>query len=272
MRSSERHQLPTGWRPMSGTLLLLAICAPVAVVAVLQAALPTLGTAAWAGGAAAVAGSVLVLIGSYAVVKSRWRRPGITSFEIDEKARATRIRYSREVIVLRILALTAAAATCAALGLWASPEGIGPLAVLLFILGLMFLGWLVLWVVRGVRRGELTLGPEGIALTVNSRDLSARWPDVIGLITWDAAQRGAVWRRIDISAREVRGWREPTRHEWLFDPRFSEPSIEIRCDLIDVDSLLLHSWLRFYVDNPGARTELGTPASLARARAADFSY
>lgn len=270
MRSSE-HALPNGWRPMSGTLLLLAICAPFVVVAVLQAALPTLGTVDWTVGAAAIAGSILVLLGSYPVLKSRWRRPGIRSFETDEKARTTRIRFSREVVVLRILALAAGSATFGFLGLWASTEGIGPLAALLFILGLFFLGWLVLWAVRGIRVGELTLGPEGIALTVNSRDLSARWPDVNFVHTWDAAQRGAVWRRVDITAYEVRGWQQPTRHEWLFDPRFSEPSIEVRCDLIDVDSLLLHSWLKFYVDNPAARSELGTPASLARAQAADFS-
>lgn len=271
MRSSEQLSLPDGWRPVSRALLLLAVCSPVLVVLLLRSALPTIGTPAWAAGGAALAGSLLVLIGSYGLIRAQWRSFGIRSFDIDEKAGVTRVRYSREVVVLRMAAMAATAALFGLLGILAVRYSAVPVGILMFGFGLGFLGWLVAWWARGVRVGELLLGPTEVTVRVDSDDLVARWADVYWMHTWDATQRGATWRRIDIGAREVRGWTEPDERWWA-EHRSSMPSVEVRCDRIDVDSLLLYSWLKFYVDNPDARGELGTPASLARAQTADFSY
>lgn len=272
MRSSERLPLPRGWQPRSRGVVLAAVCAPVLALLVLRPAIPTLGTPAWATGATVLAGTVLLLVGAYGIVRSGWHRAGVRVFELDEKAGATRIRYSLEVVVIRIVVLASTAAFFGLLGVLALTYSfVGP-GVLLFAFGLAFLAWLVGWWLGGIQVGTLTLGPTGASLRVNNRDRSARWEDVIWAQPWDATPRGGLYRRIGLRARHVAGWTAPTRHEWLLGPRSSEPSIDIRCDLIDVDPVLLHSWLQFYIDHPAARSELGTPASLARAQAADFSH
>lgn len=272
MRSSEQLPLPSGWRPRSVGLFLSAACTPLLVLLVLRSAVPTLGTAAWPLGAAALAGAVLVLVGAYGIVRASWRTAGTRAFETDEKAGVTVIRYSREVVFLRIVALASTAALFGFLGVLAQDNGFVAAGVLMFAFGLAFLVWLLAWWMRGIRVGALTLGSEGIALRVNSWEQSIDWEDVLLLHAWDATQRGGLYRRLDVRARKVVGWTEPTRHEWLLGPRSTEPSLQIRCDLIDVDPVVLHYWLKFYVDTPSARGELGTPASLARAQTADFSH
>lgn len=86
MRSSEQVRLPSGWRPTSRVPGILAVRSPVSVFLLLQAVLPALGTVDRALGAAGIAGSALLLVGAYGVVRSRWGRPRITAFEIDAKA------------------------------------------------------------------------------------------------------------------------------------------------------------------------------------------
>jgi hypothetical protein len=46
------------------------------------------------------------------------------------------------------------------------------------------------------------------------------------------------------------------------DRMMDEPVLDVDCTAIAVDQNAVRDFLTFYVDNPDARDELGTPASL----------
>lgn len=93
--------------------------------------------------------------------------------------------------------------------------------------------------------------------------LRVAWVDIEAVL---AAQAGND-RKVQLRARKVEPAADRAPRER--DGRSVEV-IEVSCDDFAVDPVLLFHLLAYYHDNPAARPELGTPASLERLRDARF--
>lgn len=91
---------------------------------------------------------------------------------------------------------------------------------------------------------------------MDAQDVEAGWDDIRSVHAREHTDRSRMrrWRRLELSADHATG-RRP-----------APPDIDIRCDRVEFDPVLLHHLLRFYVDHPLARPELVGDAVLARLR------
>jgi hypothetical protein len=117
---------------------------------------------------------------------------------------------------------------------------------------------------RGAPLPEIRLGPEAVHVRGGGRSLAASWDDIEAVV---AVKTGTVLLR----ARDVR--RRAERFAWTTAGRRRRDAtgIEFPAGQYAVSPALLFHLLRFYHQNPLARIELGTAASLQRARTARFS-
>ena len=116
-----------------------------------------------------------------------------------------------------------------------------------------------------VRRGNLSLSAQGIVQRGWSFESRLDWGSIAGITP---AFNGHPLILI-IGYANVDWQRRYTARIWRIDRLPPVPMIAVDCSKFDVDSLALYRYLRHYVETPGARVELGTPASITRARDAN---
>ncbi|WP_425903020.1 hypothetical protein [Rhodococcus sp. DT1] len=142
------------------------------------------------------------------------------------------------------------------------------LVILLSVFGCVVGFFLPMMLAGRIRRGRLVLTPNVIHQRGWSLESTLDWhsiltvrPVVLG--NWAVVLLGhpaAQWERRATVPRGL-GWGGLP----------ITPMIEVHCHMHPVDPTLLYTLLRFYLENPQARTELGTEAALERIKARRFA-
>lgn len=184
---------------------------------------------------------------------------------------ATVIEHSRIVFAVVTTFFLAGAGLClsAAADIFRHGGGGGIIVVgiMLTLFGCVVGFFLPMMLIGRIRRGRLVLTPNVIHQRGWSLESTLDWnsiltvrPVVLG--NWVVVLLGhpaAQWERRATVPRGL-GW----------DGLPTTPMIEVHCHMHPIDPVLLYSLLRFYLENPGYRSELGTDAALERVKARDF--
>jgi hypothetical protein len=183
----------------------------------------------------------------------------------------TEIRYSRAafVIITALMACLAAICALAALDFVFAGEAVPAASVgsaLFGLAALFFLSFFGFAALGRVRRGCIALSQQGIHQRGRAFSSFLPWEAFAGV---KAAYNGgpevlviaygnAPWERRQF------GW------VWKLDKLPPVPMIEIDTTALALDPTLVYHLVRFYVENPSARAELGTDKSVERARTGAF--
>jgi hypothetical protein len=253
MRSSRELELPEGFTaPRRGRLLLLVLTMPLLLLLLLLPLLAGLLSGNWAlavGAALLGAATVSVVL---LVVRQQLTRTW-TLDAVRAVPGGVTIVFSRRILRLRLLGSSLGGAGLVLCGIGAWSAGSEVVALLCTAAGGAALGALILWYVRGIRTGQLTLTPDSVRLAMDAQDVEARWDDIRSVHAREHTDRYRMlsWRRLELPPSAA------TR---------DAPGIDIRCDRVEFDPVLLYHLLRFYLDHPLARPELATHSALARLR------
>ncbi|WP_301123489.1 hypothetical protein [Mycolicibacterium fortuitum] len=209
---------------------------------------------------------MMVLVAALGVVARRRRSLTAAIRTVDRDGTpATEIRYSPAQFAL----LNASAASFGAFFLLAAvdtftylyPDDGAATAVIPTAIGLFFASFSLSAAVGRLRRGALTLSAQGITQRGWSFESHLDWSGIAGI-----KLESYGYPTIVIFGYANADWtRRPTASIWRVDRLPPAPMIEVDCRNIGVRPEALFSYLSSYVDNPSVRTELGTPAALARA-------
>lgn len=186
-----------------------------------------------------------------------------------EDGPATEIRYSGAAfaILSGLLACLAAICVLAAVDfLGAEVPAAAAGAVLCGIAALFFLSFFALVAAGRIQRGRLVLTQRGIHQRGRAFTSFLPWEAVAGA---KAAYNGTP-EVLVIAYANSRWERQQLGTVWKLDKLPPVPMIEIDTTSLAVDPNLVYHLVRFYVDNPDARAELGTETSLQRARTGTF--
>lgn len=133
-----------------------------------------------------------------------------------------------------------------------------------------FLGSFLVAVASGrVQRGQVVLDSQGIYQRGRAFESALRWEDIVGA---HAAYNGMFTEVLVVGWPDAAWQRRTTSRVWQLDRLTPVPMIEINCLYLALDQNLVHHLVTFYVENPQARSELGTPASLRRAGRPDSDF
>ncbi|WP_141868688.1 hypothetical protein [Arthrobacter sp. SLBN-53] len=113
-----------------------------------------------------------------------------------------------------------------------------------------------------ITRGGLLLSEHGVTQRGWSFENQLSWPDIAGM---KPANNGHPIIML-IGYTNTSWQRRYTSRLWKIDRLPPVPMIEIDCRKFSVEPSALLSFLSAYVDTPDNRAELGTPATLDRAR------
>ena len=184
---------------------------------------------------------------------------------------ATEIRYSLAQFVL-LAVLTVCLVVLCALASWdfafAGEEvPAAPVAATLCGLAAVFFFSFFVLVARGrLRRGRIVLAPQGVYQ--EGRVFSSFLPRE-SFVGAKAAYNGT--REILVVAYTNAPWeKHQLRKAWKLDRLPPVPMVEIDTFHLAVDANLVYHLVMFYMEYPTARAELGTEASLQRARTGTF--
>lgn len=268
MRSSRELELPEGFTaPRRGRLVLLVLTMPLLLLLLLLPLFGGLLSGNWALAAGAGLLAMTLVVSVVTIVRQHLRRTWSLD-AVRPVPGGVAIAFSREVLVLRLLGPSLAGPALLLWGIAAWSAGAAFLALLCTAAGGAALGALVLWCVRGIRRGELTLTPRSVHLVMDAQDVEVRWDDIRTVHAWQhtGRYRTVFWRRLELPADHATGWRPAPRggSPWAMTRR--SPGIDIHCDRVEFDPVLLYHLLRYYLDHPLARPELATHSVLARLR------
>lgn len=131
----------------------------------------------------------------------------------------------------------------------------------------LFCASFVLLVISGnVSRGRVVLSQHGIYQRGRAFASYLPWEAFAGA---KAAYNGSP--EVLVIAYSNAPWQKQQLSKvWKIDKLPPVPMIEVNCPNLAIDASLVYHFVKFYVDNPAARGELGTSASLERARAGAF--
>lgn len=183
---------------------------------------------------------------------------------------ATEIRYSQAafVIISGLVACMAAICSLAAIDFALADDvpaaGVG--AALFGLAALFFLSFFVLVALGRLQRGRIVLSQQGIHHRGRAFTSFLPWEAFAGV---KAAYNGSA-EVLVIAYANLRWEKWQLGGVWKLDKLPPVPMIEIDTSELAVDPSLVYHLVRFYVENPGARTELGTETSLQRARSGSF--
>lgn len=117
-----------------------------------------------------------------------------------------------------------------------------------------------------ISRGRVVLSQHGIHQRGRAFDSYLPWEAFAGA---KAVYNGTP-EVLVIAYSNARWQKRQLSKVWKIDKLPPVPMIEIDCPNLAIDPSLVYHFVKFYVDNPAARDELGTSASLERARACAF--
>lgn len=134
------------------------------------------------------------------------------------------------------------------------------------LIGLFFASFVALVALGRLRRGKLVLSQQGIHQRGWAFSSFLPWQSFAGV---KAADNGGP--EVLVIAYSNAAWdRRQIVRFWKIDQLPPVPMIEVHCASLAVDPNLVYWLLKFYVENPGARGELGTDAAIRRARSGAF--
>lgn len=143
----------------------------------------------------------------------------------------------------------------------------GKVAAALVAAAALFFGSFIVLVGTGrLSRGRILLSQEGILQRGHAFMSSFAWDVLAGV---KAAHNGTP--EVLVVAYSNAPWhRGQLSRLWKLDKLPPVPLIEIDCSKFDIDPNLVFHLVKFYVENPSARAELGTDACLQRMRTRAF--
>lgn len=139
-------------------------------------------------------------------------------------------------------------------------SGVPGAAVIFGVLGLLFVSFLVLVVLRLVRPGAVLLTPYGIRHRGWTFDSYLPWDSVAGTKPAYNGHRVVLL----IGFANAQWTRRYTTPIWRIDKLPPVPMIELDCRKFAMDDVQLLQFVSFYANNPAVRAELGTDAARAR--------
>jgi hypothetical protein len=141
----------------------------------------------------------------------------------------------------------------------AAPRGA---AIVFGLIGLLFASFVVLVAAGRLRRGKVVLSQQGIHQRGWAFSSSLPWESFAGV---KAAYNGSPEVLVIAYANVPWDKRQIVKF-WKIDKLPPVPMIEVNCASLALDPSLIYWLLKFYVENPAARGELGTGAAILRAR------
>lgn len=185
---------------------------------------------------------------------------------VRDGAASTRIAHSSTQFALLIALLSACSAFCvlASIGIAVHARGTGGFPVMSVVAGMIgaFCATFVVSAALGrVRRGGLTLSAHGVEHRGWSFASRLGWSDIADVT---AAVNGHPVILV-IGYANAEWHRAYTTRLWRIDRLPPVPMIDVDCRKFAVQRDALLDYLRHYVENPAARSELGTEAAVARA-------
>lgn len=184
---------------------------------------------------------------------------------------STEIRYSLAAFVIQASVVACLTAFCALASLDFASAGdevpAAPVGATVFgLAAVFFFSFFVLAALNRLRRGRIVLSEQGIHQQGRAFSSFLPWEAFAGV---KAAYNGTP--EILVIAYANAAWeKKQLGGLWKLDKLPPVPMIEIDTTSLAVNPNLVYHLLRFYVENPDARTELGTDASLERVRAGAF--
>ena len=252
--------LPAVWcrrafcaRDIVGLSVLGALGASAVLVAAVSAAAGRHSAAAYAAAFACM----MVLVSAAGITMRRSPRPVRANRGAEG---ATTIAGAEATLRILVGVVALAFGACAALTVQVGMSGNLPAAIvpaaLTFALG-SFLGQRL----RGrIDTGHLAFTATGVEQRGWTFTSGLAWDDLVGV----TASYGA-FREILLVARPGTDWHAaPTTRFWRIDRLPPVPMIQIDCSRYRAGSVELFEFIRFYLANPHARKELGTPVAAAR--------
>ncbi|WP_142003364.1 hypothetical protein [Amycolatopsis cihanbeyliensis] len=217
--------------------------------------------------------AILLLIAAFGLI-TRLYRPHIASdiaTTTYQGRPATEIRYSMVTFAI-LIALVGCASAMAVLATldYASADGVGGKPVVVVLCGLaslFMLSFFWLMAVGQLRRGRVVLTQQGIYQRGFTFTSFLPWES---FVTVGAAYNGRP-EVLAVAYRNAPWEKRQFGRPWRIDRLPPVPMIEIDLIFFALDASLVYHLVRFYVENPVARAELGTEASLERARVGAFS-
>jgi hypothetical protein len=205
--------------------------------------------------------------------KSRHGGGDIRTVRFDGKP-GSEVRYSSFAFWAQVvlIALLAAVFLLAAFDFYLSiPRGdvTAPqaAAIVFGLIGLGLASLPVLVAAGRLRRGKLVLSQEGIHQRGWAFSSFLPWESFAGV---KAVYNGRPY--VLVIAYSNAPWeRRQIVKFWKVDKLPPAPMIEVNCLSMAIDPNLLYWLLKFYVENPAARAELGTEAVIQRAQSGVFS-
>ncbi|MEC3977962.1 hypothetical protein [Amycolatopsis sp. H20-H5] len=140
-------------------------------------------------------------------------------------------------------------------------------AIVFGLIGLMLLSFPALVVAGRIKRGSVILSAQGVHQRGWTFSSFLPWEAFAGV---KAVHNGRPEVLVIAYANVVWEKRQLVRF-WKIDKVPPAAMIEVDCAAMSVAPEVVYWLLKFYVENPGARAELGTDAAIARVRAADLA-
>lgn len=134
------------------------------------------------------------------------------------------------------------------------------------LVALFFASFFVLVALGRIRRGRIILAADGIYQEGRSFESFLPWDSFVGI---KAGYNGT--REVLVVAYSNASWRKrQLAGPWKLDKLPPVPMIEIDTFHLAVDPTLVYHLVRFYVENPHAREELGTETVMRRVQEQSF--
>ena len=240
-------------RDIVGLSVLSALGAGGLLVAALSVAAGRHSAAAYA----VVFACMMVLLSAAGVTMRRGPRSVGTNLDADG---ATTIVGAEATLRILVGVIALAVGACAALAVQVGMSGNLAAAIVPVVLTVALGSFLVQRVRGRIDTGQLAFTAIGVhqrGWTFTSR---LAWDDLVGV----TASYG-VFREILLVARPDSDWHPaPTTRVWRIDRLPPVPMIQIDCSRYRAGSIEILEFIRFYLENPLARQELGTPIAAAR--------
>jgi hypothetical protein len=206
--------------------------------------------------------------GAVPVLRRGFRRSGVRGVDLAKAGDGTpvlRIRQLRAVQLVGALMLLLFGGGALLLG--AAQLAAGAIGgVVMLACGAALVGMPLVVLLRGAPLTEIRLDAHAVQLRGGGRWLTAAWDDVHHLFPVETRHQ----RLIVLDAHDIERRPEPFSWTTRAQRRRDAERIDVVTEHFGLDHVLLYHLLRFYHENPLARTELGSTTALQRVHEARF--
>ncbi|WP_143544805.1 hypothetical protein [Rhodococcus sp. 06-221-2] len=178
-----------------------------------------------------------------------------TGSDVRRWVQGSTVRYNP--VGLRLLVVIVSSLSTCTIAMGFTSGGAG---WLLAAMGLSLASFLIPILLRWIRNGYLELSDDGIRHRGWAFDLLVPWVDIRDTAVV-VESYPMVLVRVDELAKMNRRF---TTLLWRIELMSEGQYIELDCRRFDIHPVALEQWIRFYIDNPEARVELGTDAAAKR--------